>query len=345
MEAVPLESLYRSFAKTVWLEYSVNLDAAGTPMKNVQEAAKLLKGIIPPMVTPLRSQTEIDGDGLSRLVEHILAGGVHGLFLLGTTGEGPYLSSALRAELVRRVCRQVNKRVPVFVGITDTVVSESVALAHFAAENGADAVVAAPPYYLPLGQEELIGYAERLVSQVPLPVVLYNIPLCTKVRIEPQTVRRMAELPGVIGIKDSSGDMLYFQTIRRVFSEQSDFKILMGTEELLAESLLLGADGGICGGANLFPRLYVDLYDAAAASDVRKVRQLHQLVMKLSTSVYSVSQSSSGIFRGIKCALSMLGICSDLPAEPFGCFSEPQREKIRDFLNEWRVVYPSAAGR
>ncbi|MEJ5260142.1 MAG: dihydrodipicolinate synthase family protein [Anaerohalosphaeraceae bacterium] len=311
-------------------------------MKNVQETANLLKGIIPPIVTPLRSQTEIDGDGLSRLVEHILAGGVHGLFVLGTTGEGPYLSSALRAELVRRVCRQVNRRVPIFVGITDTVVSESAALAHFAAENGADAVVAAPPYYLPMGQEELIGYMERLVSQVSLPVVLYNIPLCTKMSMDPQTVRRIAELPGVIGLKDSSGDMMHFQKIKWMFRENPGFKILMGTEELLAESLLLGADGGICGGANLFPRLYVDLYNAAVSSDIRKVRQLHQLVMKLSTAVYSVGQSSSGIFRGIKCALRIMGICSDMPAEPFCCFSESQQEKIREFLNEWRNLYPPA---
>jgi len=323
----------------------VNPDTAGAAMKNMQETAKLLRGIIPPMVTPLRSQKEIDPDGLARLVEHILAGGVHGLFVLGTTGEGPYLPSALRADLVRRVCRQVNRRVPVFVGITDTVFSESVALAHIAAECGADAVVTASPYYLPLGQEELIGYVDRLVSQVPLPVVLYNIPLCTKIRIEPQTVRRLGELPGVIGIKDSSADMLYFQKIKRLFSENPDFKILMGTEELLAESLLLGADGGVCGGANLVPRLYVDLYDAAASSDIRKVRQLHQLVMKLSTAVYTVGQSSSGIFRGIKCALSILGICSDLAAEPFCSFSEPQREKIREFLNEWRNVYPPGDGR
>src|SRR6185369_5334544 len=97
-----------------------------------------LTGIIPPMVTPLRSRDELDVAGLEKLVEHILGGGVNGLFILGTTGEGPSLSYRLRRELIERVCKQVNHRVPVLVGITDTSFVESVNLARGAAESGAD---------------------------------------------------------------------------------------------------------------------------------------------------------------------------------------------------------------
>ncbi len=106
-----------------------------------------LRGIIPPMVTPLLDRDTLDVPGLERLIEHILRGGVHGLFVLGTTGEAPSLSHRLRRELVERTCRQVNDRVPVLVGITDTAFVESVQMACIAAEAGASAVVLAPPYY------------------------------------------------------------------------------------------------------------------------------------------------------------------------------------------------------
>src|SRR5580693_3531585 len=106
-----------------------------------------LTGIVPPMVTPLRGRDELDVGGLEKLLEHILAGGVSGLFILGTTGEGPSLSYRLRRELIDRVRRQVNHRVPILVGITDTAFVESVNVARCAADSGADAVVAAPPYY------------------------------------------------------------------------------------------------------------------------------------------------------------------------------------------------------
>ncbi|MFO7936475.1 MAG: dihydrodipicolinate synthase family protein [Kiritimatiellia bacterium] len=106
---------------------------------------KPLRGIVPPMVTPLKDNETLDIEGLQRLVEHILEGHVHGLFLLGTTGEAPDLNYDLRHELVKRVCKQVDGRVPVLVGVTDTIFSESLNLARISAEAGAAGVVAAPP--------------------------------------------------------------------------------------------------------------------------------------------------------------------------------------------------------
>src|SRR6266700_4525518 len=135
-----------------------------------------LTGIIPPMITPLRGRDELDVPGLEKLIENILAGGVNGLFILGTTGEGPSLSYRLRRELVERVCRQVKQRVPVLVGITDTAFVESINVARASADAGADAVVVAPPYYLPEAQPELREYLEHLVAELPLPLFLYNMP-------------------------------------------------------------------------------------------------------------------------------------------------------------------------
>jgi len=291
-----------------------------------------LRGIIPPMATPLRDCDTLDVAGLERLVEHILAGGVHGLFILGTTGEAPSLSYRLRQELIERTCRQVNGRVPILVGVTDTAFVESVRMAGLAAEAGAAAVVLAPPYYFAASQAELVEYLEHLVRQLPLPLFLYNAPTHTKVSFELETVRRAAELPGIVGLKDSSANMIYFHRLIALFRDRPDFTLLVGPEELLGESVLLGGHGGVCGGANLAPRLYVELYEAARGRDFDRVAALHRQVMQISNGIYCLGRSGSSFLRGLKCALSLLGICDDFLAEPFRRFDPPERALIEQEL-------------
>ena len=286
-------------------------------------------GIIPPMVTPLAARDTLDVEGLERLIEHILAGGVHGLFILGTTGEGPSLSYRLRRELIERVCSRVGNRRPVLVGVTDTSYEETLSLAGYAAEQGASAVVAAPPYYLPVGQPELVEYYLDLANDSPLPLVPYNMPSCTKLDIELDTLRRLLDHPRVAAYKDSSGRMTYFHQVIRLLNDYPDKTALIGPEEMLGEATLLGGNGGVSGGANLFPRLYVELYEAARRGDVLEVNRLHQLVMDVSSSLYGVGRYGSSIIKGVKCALSCLGICSDALAAPFHCFNEQDQAIIR----------------
>jgi 4-hydroxy-tetrahydrodipicolinate synthase len=294
---------------------------------------KPLRGIIPPMITPLADRDTLDVAGTERLVEHLLAGGVHGLFILGTTGEAPSLSYRLRRELIDLVCRRVGGRVPVLVGVTDTSFVESVNLARHAAEAGSQAVVLAAPYYFPAGQPELEEYLEDIVAELPLPVFLYNMPSHTKLSFEPETVRKALELWGVVGIKDSSAQMIYFHKLRMLASGRPDFSLLVGPEELLAEAVLSGAHGGVCGGANLFPRLYVELYEAATAADLDRVRALHGQVMRLGETIYAVGQHRSAFIKGLKCALSCLGICDDFMAEPFHRFGPRERQRIQTYLD------------
>ncbi len=297
-----------------------------------------LRGIIPPLVTPLNQTDELDVAGLERLIEHVLDGGVHGLFVLGTTGEAPSLSYRLRREVIDRVCRQVSGRVPVLVGITDTAFVESINLAEHAANAGAQGLVLAPPYYFPAGQPELMEYIEHIVPHLSLPVLLYNMPSHTKLIFEPAIVRRAAELPGVIGIKDSSGNMIYFHRLQALFKDKRDFTLLVGPEELLGDSVMLGGHGGVNGGANLFPRLYVGLYQAALAGDRDTVGRLHEVVMDISGTLYSEGRYGSSFIKGIKCALALEGICNDYLAEPFHRFREPERIKIRDHLDRLRRI-------
>jgi len=294
-----------------------------------------LTGIVPPMITPLRNRDELDVAGLEKLVEHILSGGVSGIFILGTTGEGPGLSYRLRRELIERVCRQVKKRVPVLVGITDTAFVESIQLARHAEKFGADAVVAAPPYYLPEAQPELQEYLDHLVAELPLPLYIYNMPALTKVHIELDTVRWAMDNKKIIGLKDSSGDLAYFKAAAELIKKnRPDWPLLIGPEEKLFDALQAGGHGGVSGGANLFPKLYVKVCEAHRAGNLARAQELQRQIQRVSDSFYRIGKYSSSIIKGIKCTASCLGICDDFMAEPFHRFRDPERELVKARLKE-----------
>ena len=298
-----------------------------------------LCGIIPPLVTPLTNNETLDVESLERLIEHLIAGGVHGLFILGTTGEEQSLSYHIRKQMIRHSARINRGRLPLLVCISDTSIVESIQLAKMAADCGADGVVSAPPYYFATGQPELAQFYEELVPQLPLPVFLYNMPSHVKVSFAPDTVRRIAQNPHVIGFKDSSANAVYFQSVLYKMRVRPDFAMLVGPEEITGECVLLGAHGGINGGANMFPELYVGMYEAAKRGDVARVLQLQQIIMQISSTIYTIGQHGSSYLKGLKCALSLLGIIKDdFVASPFYKFNEPEREKVRRALSALPIV-------
>ena len=297
-----------------------------------------LKGIVPPMVTPLSSRDSLDHYGLSRLVEHLLSGGVSGLFLLGTTGEGPSLHYRLRYELVEKTCELVAGRVPILVGVTDTSLVEAVELAKFSREAGAAAIVAALPYYFPVEQPLLLTYLQRLADESPLPLFLYNMPSCVKVMLAFETVETLARHSNVVGLKDSSGDMDYFQRALTLRDLRPDWTILMGPEQRMAESVLLGSDGGVTGGANLNPRLFVDLYEAASRREQPTVDRLQAEVIALSR-IYNVGGSGMAPYLcGLKCALELADLCSGQLAEPFTAFGSTEQNQVESLLVEMNLL-------
>lgn len=301
-----------------------------------------LKGVIPPLVTPLKGRDQIDLPALERVIEHVLAGGVHGLFLLGTTGEGPSLSHEAQRVLVKEATKIINKRVPVLVGITDSAFSESVKLAHYAAEQGADAVVLAPPYYFPMHQSDLRQYCAAMAREVPLPLFLYNMPSHCKVTFELETVKHLLHEPNIIGFKDSSAQMLFFNSVVQIAKERPEYSVLMGPEELMGECVLMGGHGGVCGGANLSPKMYVDMYDAAVAGDLRQVNVMQQRILRLSSLVYSVGISPSSYLTGLKAAMSMIGLCDARLSEPLTALPADRRATLARHLTDlgMKVVNP-----
>lgn len=295
---------------------------------------KPLEGIIVPLVTPLINNDQLDIDGLNNLVEHVVKNGVHGIFILGTTGEAQSLSMKLREEMIKETSRILKNRLPLLVGISDTSISDSAMLAQKAYEAGAYAVVATSPYYFSTGQPELTEYFENLVSVLPLPLFLYNMPVHTKVTFNAETIKRIAENKNVIGFKDSSANGSYLQSVMYTMREKPDFMIFVGPEEMTAEMVLMGISGGVNGGANLFPKLYVELYNAAKSQNIEKVRRLQQIVMQVSTSIYNKGKYGSSYLKGLKCALSVAGICSGFLAMPFSHFNKEERTEIERAITE-----------
>lgn len=292
-----------------------------------------LRGIVVPLATPLSAPDRLDEAGLERLIEHTLAGGVHGLFVLGTTGEGPLLEEAIRREVVARACRQAAGRVPVLVGVTDTVFGAVIRLAQHAADCGAAAVVSSAPYYLKPGGPELCRFVRLLAARSPLPVFLYNMPTHTRVTFGPDAIQAGLDEPNVVGLKDSGGDLEYFRAAREQARARPDWSVLIGPEHLTAEAVALGGDGGVNGGANVAPRLFVDLYNAAAAGDESATRAAQRRVLSFGR-IYQAGLHESAVIKGLKCALSHLGLCGEAMTEPFGPLGDAERARVRVVLEE-----------
>ncbi|MBW8323559.1 MAG: dihydrodipicolinate synthase family protein [Prolixibacteraceae bacterium] len=291
-----------------------------------------LKGIVPPVITPLINNDTLDVKGLEKLVEHLISGGVHGLFMLGTTGEATSLSYELRKELIKRTSELVAHRIPVVVGITDTSLEGSLEIAEYSASVGLDGVVIAPPYYLPISQDEMKEYLEVIVPKLPLPFLMYDMPGCTKIHMSVGTIRRAKEL-GAIGVKDSSGDINYLYSLIQEFKDSPDFSIIAGTELFLPETILYGGHGAVAGGANLFPKLFVDLYNASVEQDIEKIRVLREQMIMINDLIYNVGKHTSKYIKGIKCALSVMDICDDYVAWPIRRYGKEERGKIKQYMD------------
>lgn len=298
-----------------------------------------LTGIIPPLVTPLDGSGEVDRAALARHLERVIAGEVSGIFVLGTTGEGPSLSDRQRRAVISGACKATAGRVPVLVGISDTSLENSLELARYAKTCGASAVVAAPPFYFPMSQTDLAGWFTTLAERVPLPLVLYNMPACVRITIELETLWACAKSPNIIAVKDSSGDLEYFQRLLELRTLRPDWTFLVGPEHLLAEATRLGGDGGVSGGANLAPELFVSQYHAAKRGDAEEGASLQCGIEDLGQ-LYRVSEGFMGVARGIKGALRVLGVCGDAMAPPFTACTEGERATIAELLKAMERSVP-----
>lgn len=295
-----------------------------------------LTGIIVPMVTPMKCDGTLDIESLRNLVDYTIAGGVAGIFPLGTTGEGPCLSAAMQRQVICETIKAVNGRVPVLAGVSAASVYESIELGKFAKAQGAFGVVAAAPCYMPLDDASVVRFFELLAAQVNLPVYLYNMPSMTKIYFKSDLVIRLAQIPGVAGYKDSSGDMNAFQAVLAELKDRDDFSLFMGPEALMPQAVLFGGSGGVNSGSNLFPSVYVNCYKAAAAGDLPKAR-LYKAQIDAIQKLYNWGFNASfSVMAALKTGLKLKGvIATNTICEPAVQISPEIEELIASRMPEF----------
>jgi 4-hydroxy-tetrahydrodipicolinate synthase len=286
-----------------------------------------LRGIIPPVVTPFHGDDSLDLPRLRSHIDFMLAKGVHGIFVLGTTGEFYALDEGEKQAVVDVTVEHVYGRAPVFVGTGAETTREVVRLTRMAEKEGANGVSVITPYFLKPTQAELIDHFRRVAECTPLPVVLYNNPAtCAGLSIEPDTVAKLAELPNVIGIKDSSGDLQNtIEIIRRV---PERFAVLNGRDTLICAALMVGAKGAIPASCNIAPDLCVGIYEAFIRGDIAASQayqaRLHpvRVAMALGTGNGAVKE-----------AMALLGRPAGPNRSPIAPLPADKRAKLKDILD------------
>jgi dihydrodipicolinate synthase/N-acetylneuraminate lyase len=292
-----------------------------------------IHGIVPPVPTPLTATGEVDQAAFQRIFDHLAQGGAQGAFVLGSTGELASLSPRQRAAAIRCAVAAAAGRLPVLAGIGDNCPATSIELAALAADLGADAVVASAPSYYELSSGELQRHFHRLLPEIELPVMIYNMPWLTGHVLDAGCLRATLEHPGVIGFKDSSGDLGYLREMIGIAAARPEVTVLVGNEYLYLAALELGAHGAVGGGGNLFPALFRALREAFQQGDRETAEALQARINRLADLIYPLTGRPTSVFATIKAALSCLGLCEPFMAPPLTSCSPAEIETLRRVLS------------
>ena len=227
------------------------------------------RGIIPPIITPLTDEGEVNYPVLRQMVNHLIDNGVHGLFPLGTTGEFYAFDDDTYRKILETVKDETRGRVPVYGGANHITTRGVIRLVKICEEVGVDAVSVLTPMFVSQTQEELYDYFAEIAASTKLPIILYNNAPKTNVTIAPGTVARLAEIDNIIAVKDSTGDMTNTAEYIRLTRDNDNFHVLMGRDTLIHAALCYGASGAIASCANVAPRITADIYDKYMAGDLK----------------------------------------------------------------------------
>ncbi|MGH3158883.1 MAG: dihydrodipicolinate synthase family protein [Streptosporangiaceae bacterium] len=267
-------------------------------------------GAMVALATPVRADGTLDEGGLERLVKRVVSGGIHGISPLGSTGEGARFTRAQRREITRRVCALAPPGMPVIPGLPLVAPAEGPAELEGLAEAGATAALVAPPSYYPLTDDGVLRVYETVAEHSPIPLLLYNIPVYTKISIPPSVVGRLAAHPAIAGIKDSSRDMEYQAQVIQA-TQDAEFRVLTGADTLLVVGLTHGAAGIIGASANMVPELTSGICHAFAAGNVHKALELQVRLTRITNACRAGSPPA-----GWKAALEIAGVCEAHPVPP-----------------------------
>jgi 4-hydroxy-tetrahydrodipicolinate synthase len=304
--------------------------------------AERLHGIIPPVITPLTEEGTFDPVSAERIYEHHLEAGVHGLFLFGSSGEGPLLRDFDRVEALDVAVRTVESKIPVLVGTMEPGTDQVIAQGLRVQEQGADALVVCPPFYFPPTQKEILTHFRKIHEAIDLPILVYDIPYTAKVKVELETMLTLAEEGTVIGAKDSSGDSVSFR--RLLVKRPAGFKLFTGSELLIDSVLLQGADGTVPGLANVAPELFVQLYDQWQDGCTEQAVETQERIVRLfDMFIPPEGAFQAGYFLGaMKTAMKHRGIiATNRTCDPFTQFTVEDEERIHSIMSELDVLQVS----
>lgn len=242
-----------------------------------------IKGIIPPILTPMNADESINEKELRNQVNRQIDAGVHGIFAFGTNGESYALTAAEKDKVLETVIEETNGRVPVYAGSGCITTKETIEMSRKAEKMGADILSVITPYFAAASQDELYDHYMRVAEAVDMPIVLYNIPARTGNALAPATVARLAkDAPNIIGAKDSSGNFDNMKQYIELTSDiGKDFSVLSGNDSLILPALVFGGKGGIAGCANVFPHTMVEIYEAFAKGDLERAKKVQDSIRTL----------------------------------------------------------------
>ena len=278
-------------------------------------------GVLVPVVTPCRRNGQPDLDGLKSVCTYVLDAGAHGIFVLGSTGRGPWFSRSDRMAVCRAAKEKIGSEVPLFAGCTALGLPEMLENAHAMADAGATGVVLASPGYFNYSTRELETVFLSFVDNSPLPAMIYDIPVFAGAKLDTNMVSRLAAHENVIGFKDSSADLDRFKQLLSELDSMDDFYLIQGKEHLLADSISQGASGMTVSLTHINPELFVELYETAASGDVAKAKTLQARVtaiMNLLLACFEKRPEISTLFHFLNCALTTNGVCRNILLEHEG---------------------------
>lgn len=295
-----------------------------------------IRGVVVPMVTPLAADgVTIHEAGVHQMVERLVADGVHGVFVGGTTGEVWALDDEQWSRLVRFSKEALAGRTPLYVGVSHHSTAGAVARARRAEQLGADIVVSLAPYYIPPGQADIVRHFQALAGATALPILIYQYPGIVKTSISLATYVELAKIPTVIGVKDSLADVTEFHHMILTLRDQGqDFRLFLGTDVLGNIAFKMGAQGLVPSLGNVAGRYIVQAYEAALAGDWERSMAAQAKASALKA-VYRVVPGDSvfdGLLAGLKGALTLLGVEAGPPAAPLRPCSAAEVEALADIL-------------
>ncbi|MFM7151682.1 MAG: 4-hydroxy-tetrahydrodipicolinate synthase [Gemmataceae bacterium] len=286
----------------------------------------MIQGVIPPIATPMQANEDLDLARLRWFLDWQLEAGVHGVFVLGTNSEFYALDEAEKQAVIATAVQHVRGRVPVFAGTGAETTREAVRLTRMAEKEGVDGVSVITPYFISPNQQEIFDHYRRIAENTSKAVVLYNNPAtCGGLKIDVDTVARLAEIPNILGVKDSSGDLQNTQEYIKVAPPR--FSVLMGRDTLLFAALMMGAKGAVPATGNIAPRLLVEIYEKFRKGDweASRAAQLKLNPLRLALGLGTAP-------GGVKAALDMLGHSLGPCRAPVSGLSEANKPKMRQAL-------------